>query len=1189
MSSSLQQTIVRELSLLLEPLLTAVGNPRGRRQLFEALGWQLEAIPGLSLQHLDETLTNVAKAYETAVNLGDSNEPKSLSDLLKVLRAIDDVWTAVEDLQRISSRLDSRDLQDLRHVGQELINFLSTYYLSKHHPALYELAILLTLIRLRAMNDAVVTGIPPQMVRIPHVRPEIRLDRLVPLLRDPEGFLKSDYLGDRGLETGEDAQRVADRIFPHLGGLLAALGVHAYYRTEPNPELGFDFGPDGNQLAPGVLAMFFPLPPDENGVQITVGGTLALSSADRGDLGLVVVPFGELDYVRQLARWVVQLKLTASVGAFAVGPRGLTLLAGANVASVTGEITATTLPGAAKEDDDSATEGDTGAESEDGHKKSPPAFVIGGEKGTHLEIGAAEISVQCSLDAKEQDYGFLATVKDAGLVVSPGDGDSFLQKVLPPDGLEATFDVALGWSKSKGLYFDGSAGLEVTIPVNKSLFGIVDLKSVYVSLETKEKANDEEAGVDTVLAVTGSLQLGPLTASVDRIGIESELTFPAEGGNLGPLNIEGPRFKSPEGLGLAIDSESIVGGGYLFFDNKKKEYAGVLQLELKESITLKAIGLLTTGSRNFSLLIIISAEGFTPIQLGYGFMLTGVGGLIGVNRTTVLQVLRAGIKQGTLDSILFPPDPVRNAPQIISNLRAVFPPAEGRYVFGPMAKIRWTTVLEIQLGIILELPAPVRLIIVGKFSASLPDAEQEDSPIQLRMDALGTVDFGSGDASVDATLYDSRLLQYVLTGDMAMRANWGASPTFVLAVGGFHPRFQAPPNFPALDRIALSLATGNNPRLRLESYFALTSNTAQFGARIDLYAKEGGFSIEGDLGFDTLFHFKPFDFVADVGGRVTVKHGGSKIAAVRIDMVLTGPSPLHSRGKATFEALGVKHSVRFSATFGGDDKKEVPAAVDVRPLLVAAVQDIRNWSGQLPADGHALVTFGQVAPSDAVLVHPLSALTLRQRVVPLGLTISRFGTSTPKGERSFSITRTNLGGKVITADPIRDHFAPAQFFEMSDDEKLSRPSFEPLQAGISIGRTALRYGSDGAGREVQIGYKTLLLDPEQPQPPDPEPAPQPLPAGAASTQAQLGAAARSPLRRTGRTKYRAVGRPVTVGDPLYVVSSVDSDEPQGVGDGAAREALPYAVLFEKLQAHLAVHPEDRARMQIRAARVGEAG
>ena len=64
----------------------------------------------------------------------------------------------------------------------------------------------------------------------------------------------------------------------------------------------------------------------------------------------------------------------------------------------------------------------------------------------------------------------------------------------------------------------------------------------------------------------------------------------------------------------------------------------------------------------------------------------------------------------------------------------------------------------------------MRLIILGQLRAILP---REDKPIlRLKMDALGVVDFEQGEMSLDATLYDSRLLQFGLSGDMALRARW---------------------------------------------------------------------------------------------------------------------------------------------------------------------------------------------------------------------------------------------------------------------------------------------------------------------------------------------------------------------------------------------------------------------------------
>ena len=120
-------------------------------------------------------------------------------------------------------------------------------------------------------------------------------------------------------------------------------------------------------------------------------------------------------------------------------------------------------------------------------------------------------------------------------------------------------------------------------------------------------------------------------------------------------------FKPPEGLGLSIDAGGIKGGGFLKFDSDKGEYFGAMELEFQELFSLKALGIINTkmpdGSKGFSLLIIITAE-FTPIQLGFGFTLNGVGGLLGMNRTVRIDVLKEGIKTNAIKSILFPEDVV---------------------------------------------------------------------------------------------------------------------------------------------------------------------------------------------------------------------------------------------------------------------------------------------------------------------------------------------------------------------------------------------------------------------------------------------------------------------------------------------------------------------------------------------------
>ena len=193
--------------------------------------------------------------------------------------------------------------------------------------------------------------------------------------------------------------------------------------------------------------------------------------------------------------------------------------------------------------------------------------------------------------------------------------------------------------------------------------------------------------------------------------------------------------------------------------------------------------------------MIVSAE-IPPVQLGLGFMLVGVGGLLGINRTVAVEALRAGLKTGALGAVLSPPDPKANVGQLVASLAGLFPPAAGRHVFAPTARIVWgsPTQITIELCLVLELPAPVRLVALGRLRALLPD--EREAIVRIQVDVLGVIDFDRAEAAVDATLVDSRLAQFALTGDMALRMSWGAQPSFLLAVGGFHPRFAAPPGFP---------------------------------------------------------------------------------------------------------------------------------------------------------------------------------------------------------------------------------------------------------------------------------------------------------------------------------------------------------------------------------------------------------
>ena len=256
------------------------------------------------------------------------------------------------------------------------------------------------------------------------------------------------------------------------------------------------------------------------------------------------------------------------------------------------------------------------------------------------------------------------------------------------------------------------------------------------------------------------------------------------------------------------------------------------------------------------------------------------------------------LKANTLSSILFPKNAITNAPQVLATIEAIFPTAAGRFLFGPMALIGWGTpaLLTAAIAIVIQLPEPIRIILIARLSARLPS--ESVTLIKINMDALGVLDLSQDSLSLDAQLFDSRLIDFTLSGDMALRANWSSSQReFLLAIGGYHPQFTPPAGFPALQRITIDMPSGAISKLRLAAYLALSSNTVQFGATLDVFIGVSGFGLSGHLGFDALLQIEPFHFDADISGRVALTAGGDDLMSVGLDATLSRPGAVaHDRG-----------------------------------------------------------------------------------------------------------------------------------------------------------------------------------------------------------------------------------------------------------------------------------------------------
>ena len=105
---------------------------------------------------------------------------------------------------------------------------------------------------------------------------------------------------------------------------------------------------------------------------------------------------------------------------------------------------------------------------------------------------------------------------------------------------------------------------------------------------------------------------------------------------------------------------------------------------------------------------------------------------------------------------------------------------------------------------------------------------------------------------------------------------------------------------------------------------------------------------------------------------------------------------------------------------------------------------------------------------------PDSVIEVRQTLVPLGIAIEQFGNA-PVGDHStFELTAVGLD----QSGTLDDWFAPGQFFELGNDDKLEGPEFELMRSGIQFGGGAPIAGEDVG---VDTGYKPYIIDPEFPE------------------------------------------------------------------------------------------------------------
>ena len=472
---------------------------------------------------------------------------------------------------------------------------------------------------------------------------------------------------------------------------------------------------------------------------------------------------------------------------------------------------------------------------------------------------------------------------------------------------------------------------------------------------------------------------------------------------------------------------------------------------------VKAYGVLTDRGDGFSLAVVLSVEFNPPIEIALGFTLNGVGGIIGLDVRVDTDVLRGQLRSGVLERLLFPPDPIAAAPAILETLATVFPPSRGGFVVGPMLSLGWgrpVSFVKLDLAVILALPDPT-VILLARLRVAIPGPGRLPSSISR---PRSTASSPRRRVLILASLVDSRVVFFSVSGDIGLLTRFGDDATFAISAGGFHPRYdpaaRARRHAPDIGRVLAAgrIAVPRRGLCRADHQHRAIRRPGRDRAIPSASPASTAISRSTRSSASA-----PFGFELDIAAGVGVEVLGFTLVSIDLALHLSGPAPwrVHGTGRVNLPWPLPDPSISFGPDRVGPRRarRGAPTVSPARARRGSALQarglDPRRLAR--PVQSPSRCAMSSPAPARSSSTRGRSSGAPRP-TVPLDTDITRVGDArVHPGE-----TRVLLGDPLVAGTAgarwsvDQQPFPLGQYLDLSDDAALSAPSFERRAAGLVI-------------------------------------------------------------------------------------------------------------------------------------------
>lgn len=660
--------------------------------------------------------------------------------------------------------------------------------------------------------------------------------------------------------------------------------------------------------------------------------------------------------------------------------------------------------------------------------------------------------------AKYTDSKSSTTDKDNGLTLGYYGGIEDLElrmklsansffKMFLKDDPTMKISTSLLYDMQNGLKIDGGAKFHLDFDISKLEIGPVKFDKLSVDLGNLSGSFGD---LGMTLGSTFALDFSCLTMSFENLGISFDINFLKPDGSLGDYDFSGS-FKFPDGIGISIETPVVKGAGLISYDKSEGTLFSALSLEVLKKFTVGCIIDADLGVKDghyFSLVALISTSFSPGIPLGMGFSLNGVGGCLGLNRKYDADAVSGGVRSGVFGSVFFVDNVMNHLTEMKSAVKQFFPEKKKQFFLGVLCKICFEPVVTCEFGLLIQAPDPTSIGIVGALKVRVGDTNL----IKINVYFFGEIDFDKG-LRFDASIVDSEIVGLKLEGDMAFRLFWGGPyKGFGLSIGGFHPAYKPEEGLkfaPNMRRLSLSL-NYDIVKIKLETYLAVTSNSFQIGARLDLKVGWEKFGLIGYAGFDALFVFKPFRFSFSLEVGVAVMVGSAKLFSVDLALSVEGPAKWRVKGKAYFTVLFIPVKCKFSLAWGDSPKEERRATIAVwKDILLPELLRDNNWITSSAEQNND----GKEKDENALLtLQPNDTFSFNQSAVPFDYPMDLCNDALPEDYTLFRLKKVSIivdnEEFSLETSYLNNDFASSLYKELSNEERLSNPSYESVTSGF---------------------------------------------------------------------------------------------------------------------------------------------